>query len=220
MKKRTAILGSYDTAAHGWTLAGCKLGDPEQKTNYTEKSGGDGAWDLSTVLTDGIPRYKNRPLTLSLECSQGTRDEREQLINEMVNGLDGLEHKIILPDRPEHYLRGRLHVTVEKSTPAHAIVKITGTVEPWFYKERETVVEIEATGYVEEHHINNPGRRAVVPVLTAGGNIKVQYRGADVNLVAGNSYQWPALLLTPGLHTIEVNGSGLLTITFREAVLR
>lgn len=220
MKKRTAILGSYDTAAHGWTLAGCKLSDPDQKTDYTEKSGGDGSWDMSTVLTGGIPRYKNRTLTLSLECSQGTRDGREKLISEMVNLLDGLENKIVLPDHPEHYVYGRLHVAVEKSTHAHAILKITGTVEPWLYKERETIVELEATGYVEEHHIFNHGRRAVVPVLTAGGNIKVKYRGSDVNLVSGNSYQWPVLLLTPGMHTIEINGSGTLTITFREAVLR
>lgn len=220
MKKRTAILGSYDTAAHGWTLAACKLGDSEQKLNYAEKSGGDGAWDLSTAMTDGIPRYNNRPLTLTLECSEGTREDRGKLISEIVNQLDGLEHQIILPDHPEHYVVGRLHVAVDRHTLAHAILNITGTVEPWLYRIRETVVELEATGYVEEHHIFNYGRRAVVPVLTAGGNIKVQYKGADVNLVKGNSYQWPALLLTPGMHTIEINGSGRLTITFREAVLR
>ena len=220
MKKRTAILGVYDTAAHGWTLAACKLGDPEQKTEYAEKPGGDGAWDISTVLTGGIPRYKNRPLNITLECSEGTRDDRENLINELVNGLDGLEHKITLPDRPGHYLYGRLHIAVQKSDLAHAIVNITGTVEPWYYQKRETVVEIEATGSAREHYLSNKGRRAVVPVLTAGGNIKVRYKGADINLVAGNSYQWPTLLLTPGLHAIEVDGFGTLTIAYREAVLR
>lgn len=220
MKKRTANLGGYDTASHGWTLATCKLSDPEQKTEYTEKPGGDGAWDTSTILTGGIPRYKNRTLTLTLECSVGTREDREELVNELVNSLDGLEHKIILPDRPEYYLFGRLHVAVDRSTPAHAIVNITGTVEPWYYKEQETVVEIEATGYVEEHYLINNGRRVVVPVLSAGGNIKVKYNGADVNLERGKAYQWPLLMLTPGIHTIEVNGAGTLTITYREAVLR
>lgn len=220
MKKRTAILGGYDTAAHGWTLAACKLGDPEQKTEYTEKPGGDGAWDISTVLTGGIPRYKNRPLNITLECSEGTRDDREDLINELVNSLDGLENKIVLPDRPEHYLYGRLHIAVDRSTLAHAIVNITGTMEPWYYKERETIVEIDATEYPQEHWLENNGRRAVVPVLSTDGSIQVTYKGVAANLDAGNAYQWPALLLTPGLHTIDVSGTGRLTVTYREAVLR
>lgn len=220
MKKRTALLGGYDTAAHGWTLAACKLGDPEQKTEYTEKPGGDGSWDTSTVLTGGIPRYKNRPLNITLECSEGTRDDREDLINELVNGLDGLENKVVLPDRPEHYLYGRLHIAVDRSTLAHAIVNITGTVEPWYYKERETVVEIDATEDLQELWLENNGRRAVVPVLSTDGPIQVTYKGVAANLDAGNTYQWPALLLTPGLHTIEVSGAGRLTISYREAVLR
>ncbi len=219
MNKRTILLGSYDTAAHGWTLTACKLSDPEQKLNYVEKLGGDGSWDLSTVSTDGIPRYKNRTLTVSLECSVGTRDEREQLINDMTAALDGLEHSIVLPDRPEYYLRGRIHIGVDKSTPAHAVLAITGNCEPWFYKARETVTELQATANMQTAYIYNRGRRAAVPVLTASDNISLKYNGITVDLTAG-SFEWAAMVLTQGQHKLEYCGSGQLTITFREGVLR
>ena len=143
MDKRTLIIGSYNTAEHGWTLCSFKLSDAAMKTKYTEKNGGDGSWDLSTVMTDGEPRYKNRSLAAVLECSEGTRTTREELINALVDSLDGRECHIVLPDRPEHYLVGRVHVTVNYSDLAHASVGISATCEPWLYHE-DTVVSLTA----------------------------------------------------------------------------
>ena len=219
MKKRTVIFGEYDTAARGWTLTGLALGDPEQKTNYLEKPGGDGSWDLSTVLSNGIPRYKNRPLTVSLECSRWDRKQREEIINELVNTLDGLEWEIVLPDRPDHYLKGRARVAVDYSDLAHAAVTITCTCEPWLYSRREARVELTGNGGKNTATIRNAGRRAVVPLLTVTGKLTLTYKGATVELRAG-SYQWANLLLTPGHHSLEYSGTGTLVITYREAVLR
>ena len=129
MKKRSIKIGNYDTTTYGWTLTGCILSDPEQKVNYVERPGGDGSWDLSTALTGGIPRYKNRSLTVTLECSEGTREDREKLVNKLVSQLDGLEWQIVLPDRPDHYLVGRVHVAVTLSSPSYAAVTVTATCE-------------------------------------------------------------------------------------------
>jgi hypothetical protein len=219
MKKRSIKIGDYDTAAHGWTLAGCKLSDPEPKLNYVEKNGGDGSWDLSTVLTGGITRYKNRTLTATLELSSGTREEREAEINELVNNHDGLERQIVLPDRPDHYLKGRVQIAVNYSDLAHAAVTVTATCEPWLYRARESIVELTATGAAQTAFIRNGGRRAVVPVLSVTGRIKLRFGAATTDLTAG-TFGWPALLLTPGLHELEYSGSGDLVITYREAVLR
>lgn len=228
MEKRTALLGNYDTAAHGWTLTGCTLSDPEQKTQYIEKSGGDGSWDLSTVLTDDIPRYKDRNLAITLECSEGTRDDREEIIQEMVNELDGFEWHIVLPDRPEHYLAGRLHVAVNYSDLAHAMVTVTGVVEPWFYKARETIVVLNApiTISTETATFNlwNRGRKVVTPVLTVNGTAHLTFKGLQQNLTTG-AYTWPALQLMPGQNELIYTGSTsgtdeTLTLTYREAVLR
>ena len=219
MQKRTIIFGSYNTAEHGWTLGQWKLSDPEQKTNYVERTGGDGSWDLSTAHSNGIPRYSNRNLTVPLECSKGTREEREELINEMVNSLDGLEQQIVLPDRPDHYLTGRLHVAVDYSDLAHAKVTVSGTVEPWLYSARESVVELVADSITKEARIYNHGRRAVVPMLTVTGDVALSIGSATTRLTEG-SYKWPTLVLMPGLSLLKYSGLGTVTLTFREAVLR
>lgn len=221
MQKRKFIFGSYDTAAHGWTLApGWKLSDPEQKTNYVEKTGGDGSWDLSTAMTEGIPRYKDRSLTVTLECSTGTRASREELISEMVNQLDGFKWQIVSPDKPDHYLVGRLHVAVNYNDLAHAAVTVTGTCEPWLYSTQETVLTLNATSTKIKVMLSNNGRRAVVPTLTVTDSVLLEYGGDSLQLSTAGTYEWPALLLTPGNHLVNYSGSGTLTFTYREAVLR
>lgn len=219
LTKRKVLLGEYDTAAYGWTLNGCTLSDPEQKTNYVEKSGGDGSWDLSTVMTEGIARYKDRSLTVRLENSEGTRDEREALINYMVNLLDGLTWPVVLPDRPDYYVTARLHVAVEYNDPAHAAVVVTGVCEPWLYRGQETTIQKTATTATQSLTLQNNGRRAVVPQLETTDSIQLTYGTTIIELSAG-VYEWPALLLTPGEHVLEYSGSGVLTIKYREAVLR
>lgn len=228
MEKRTVLLGDYNTADYGWTLTGCKLSDPEQKTTYIDKSGGDGSWDLSTVLTGGSPRYQNRQLLITLENSQGTREEREEIINEMVNQLDGFEWHIVLPDRPDYYLVGRLHVAVDYSNLAHAAVTVTGACEPWFYYKSERVVVLDApiTISTETATFNlwNGGRKVVVPRLEVNGVANLTFKTSATRLTTG-TYDWPALQLAPGWNTLVYTGSyagvnETLTLTWREAVLR
>lgn len=223
MNKRTVRLGAYDTALHGWTLTSCVLSAPEVKTNYVEKTGGDGSWDLTTAMTDGVPRYKNRNLTLTFECSQGTRADREELLNDMVNLLDGLEQEIILPDRPDHYLLGRVHLAVNQSSPAYAAITVTADVEPWFYAARETIVVLDAPITISTETatflLRNNGRRVASPVLEVDGTAHLTFKGIHTNLTTG-TYEWSALQLPPGPSDLIYTGEGTLTLTYREAVLR
>ena len=223
MNKRTVKIGSYDTALHGWTLTSCVLSAPEIKSNYVDKPGGDGSWDLSTAMTDGIPRYKNRTLTLKFECSKDTRTDRENLLNNMVDQLDGFEWPIVLPDRPTYYLKGRVHIAENQSSPAYAAITITANVEPWFYAERETIVELDApiTASTETaiFQLWNNGRRVVSPLLTVDGKANLSFKGNRTTLTTG-TYEWPALQLWPGMSEIGYLGEGTLTFTYREAVLR
>lgn len=220
-KSYDGVIGStYDTAANGWTLAALQIGDAEQKTNYVEKTGGDGSWDWSTVMTDGLPRYKDRSLSITLEQSEGTRTEREARVREVVNLLDGLEWEITLPDQKDYYLIGRLHVAVDYSDYAHASITITGTCRPWFYSQQEKVILLSATSTEKIAFLVNAGRLALVPTLeVADGSVGITYGTQSIQLSAGK-YEWPTLLLTPGNHTLKYKGSGTLTITYREAVLR
>ena len=221
MKRRRIIIGEYDSAEHGWTLSAWNFSPAKIKESLIDKPGGDGVWDLSTTVTDGIPRYQARTLTATLERSDGDRNSREYEIQELINGLDGLRWEIILPDDIDRYIVGRVSIARSYSDPAHAAVIVTATCEPWKYNAYDTVQEIEAAATAETHYVYNGGRRAVVPVLEVEGasaSVLLAYGTASRAFSAG-VYQVPDLLLTPGAHEITVSGSGLLRITYREAVL-
>lgn len=221
MTKRKITIGSYDTAANGWTLTGWKLDPAVQKTYFVEKPGGDGSWDLSTALSDGLPRYSDRALTVTLECSEGDRLSREAKIRHMVNLLDGMREDIELPDDSFHRINGRVHVAREYNDLAHAAVTVTATCKPWKFANVETVHTLTAATTAKTVRIINGGRLAVVPVL------KVEGSNANVLLAFGNTskamsagtYQWPDLLLSPGGHELTYSGTGTLTLIYREAVL-
>ena len=219
MVKRTIVFGTYDTAANGWTLTWWQLSPAEQKTNFVERTGGDGSWDLSTALTDGQPRYYDRTLTVTLEHSGGDRLNREAIIRQMVNQLDGQRLNIELPDDPFHYITGRLHVAREYNDPAHAAVTVTAVCSPWKYSNLETTVTLTAATAKKTAQLVNNGRLAVVPTLTVtGSSVLVEFGNLSKALGAG-THQLPDLLLTSGTHTLTYSGTGTLAIKYREAVL-
>ena len=222
MIKRKITFGTYDTAARGWTLAGWVLDPAEEKTNFVDKPGGDGSWDLSTSLTDGIATFNDRTLTVTLECSEGDRLSREAEIRNMINLLHGTRVNIELPDDELHHLSGKLHIQREYNDLAHAAVTVTAVCDPWKYANTETAVTLTATTTAKTARIINNGRRAVVPVLTITGSsstsVTIKY-GAKTLTCSVGEYKWPDILLTPGAHEITYSGSGTLKIAYREAVL-
>ena len=220
MQKRKIIIGGYDTAEHGWTLSALELSAPEMKTTYIDKPSGDGAWDLSTTLTDGLPRYKNRTLTATLELSDGTRQEREAKIRSMINELAGFVWDVKLPDDAAHHLTGRVHVARGYNDLAHAAVTVTAVCEPWKYADEATILTLTLRANTNAVILENAGRRAVVPTIEVaeGSSLLLEYRGQSIAMSPG-VYQWPVLLLTPGTHSVAYSGEGTATITYREAVL-
>lgn len=222
MVKRGMTIGTYDTAAQGWTMTAWQISAPEYASNMVEVPGRiDGPVDLSTALTDGEPRYKSRTLTATFERSDGTRLSREDAINTMVNWLDGWRQDIILPDDTLHYTTGRVSVAKNYNDMAHASVTVTATIDPWRYANTETVVSLTGTVDTQTATFVNAGRRTAVPVLIVAGegSLNLQYGTASWSLGAG-TYQLPDILLTQGSHEITYSGEGMtLTATYREAVL-
>ena len=225
MKKRTVILGDYDTAAHGlWTLNSLDFAEPTQETNLVEVPGRtQGPLDLSTVLTDGEPVYGSRSLNITLESSEGDRAARAGRIAYMTNKLHGRRVNIVLPDYPMYYATGRLSVKTAYNDLAHASVEINGTCEPWLYAAEETEVQLHATATTQSVRLRNAGAMPVVPVLEVsadeGESVLLVY-GSASHAMSSGTYIWPTLLLTPGDHIIAYSGAGTLTITYREAILR
>lgn len=219
---RKLILGSYDTNINGpWTLSSWSLSPAEYQSNFVEVPGRNGALDLSTALTDGEPRYNSRTLEARLERSDGTRLEREEAIDTMVNWLDGWKMDIYLPDDELHYITGRVHVAKEYNDPAHAAVTITATVDPWRYNKNETAVHLTAATEPKTTLLTNKGRRTVVPVLEITGDspqVMLSVGAASWSLSTG-VYQLPDLVVRQGGTEIIYSGSGELHFRYREAIL-
>ena len=222
IQKRKTIIGAYNTAENGWTLSYWYLSPPEKKTNMVDKPAGDGVWDISTVLTDGIPIYKMRSLSVTLERSDGTRESREEAIRSMISQLDGYTHKILGPDDAAHYLNGSVSVARLYNDMAHASVSITGTVDPWLYAVEETVIQLTPTQLEQTENLVNSGRKVVVPVIevTGTGTVHLTY-GTASRAVSAGTYLWPDLLLLPGESQLKyyADGDAVVKITYREAVL-
>lgn len=224
MKNRALILGTYNTDYDGlWTLAALQLTDPEYQQHFVEVKGRDGLLDFTGALTDGEPRYTSRTLTATLESSEGTRLERQDRIAYMINALDGLRMNIYHPDHPAHFLTGRVHITVDYNTPAHAAVTVTAVCDPWLYcrMERKYSIIAQPDDKITVRLINN-GRRAVVPQVVITGETAsfiIERDGVSLTLGQG-TYLLPDLQLRQGVTEITCDGTGSADISYREAVLR
>ena len=224
MQKRKIIIGTYDTAVEGlWTLTSWALGRAEAYENYAEVPGHSGPLDLSTALTDGEPYYSSRPFTAILESSEGTRLEREQRIDTMINKLDGWRWNIVLPDDPNHYISGRIRIEKLYNDPAHASVQVTATCDPWRYNAAETVVGLIATENEQTALLINNGRRSVVPRISiTGGDVRLRFNDGTQTLtwmLGPGEHTLGAIYLRSGSAPLMYTGAGIVTLTYREAVL-
>lgn len=223
MERRTIRLGSYDTAATGdWTLAAWSLSPAVHHTNYISVPGRDGVLDFSTALTDGTPTYDSRTLSATLDRSSGSRLEREDVINTMINWLDGWRVDIVLPDDPDHYLTGRVSVRREFNDLARARVTVSAVCDPWRYARDETVLALTASDTVKVAELINNGRRTAVPVVTitgaAGSSVLLEFGSSAWSLGPG-TYQLPDLVLPQGAHSLTYSGAGSVQLAYREAIL-
>lgn len=218
------MIGTYDTALDGlWTLTGCALGRAAAQENVVDVPGHSGQLDLSTALTDGEPYYSNREFVATFESSEGTRLEREQRIDAMVNKLDGWRQNIILPDDPVHYITGRVRVEKLYNDLAHASVRVSATCEPWRYNVAETVVWLRATAAEQTVALINAGRCPVVPRITvSGGDVSLKFAAGDRLLtwaLSPGEYLLGDIYLKSGSAPLTYSGAGQITLTYREAVL-
>ena len=223
MEKRKIIIGTYDTALEGlWTLTAWNLSKAVANESYADVPGHNGQIDLSTVLTDGEPYYKNREFEAVLESSEGSRLVREERINQMVNKLDGWRFNITLPDDPDHYISGRVRVERLYNDLAHASVRVSATCDPWRYNNSETVVGLVATSTEQTAALINNGRRAVVPTIKVSGSASVKFKvGQEVRTwaLSAGEYTLPDIYLKSGSAPLTYSGTGEITLTYREAVL-
>lgn len=223
MQKRKIIIGTYDTALEGlWTLTEWTLSKAEANEEYANVPG-HGPLDLSTALTGGEPYYGSREFEATLESSEGSRLERENRINQMINKLDGWRFNIILPDDTLHYISGRVRVEKLFNTPAHASVRVSATCDPWRYNNAETVVGLVATSTDQTATLKNNGRLSVVPTIKiTGGSVALKFTSNGETrtwTLSPGEYILADIYLKTGSVPLIYSGTGTITLTYREAVL-
>lgn len=226
MAKRAIKFGDYDTAVTGlWTLTGWTLSSPEQQTNFVEVPGRRGGLlDLSTALTDGEPIYNSRTLKATFESSEGTRLERENRINTMLNTLDGYSMKIILPDDSTHYMVGRVTVKKNYNDNAHAAVEVSAVCEPWRYSNTETKLSWQPRDSLLIKRFTVEGRAPITPRLEVSGadekGLTVQY-GGSTWVLSNGTYVIPSIVFPPGEESSIIAGksTGYLYLYFNTGEL-
>lgn len=221
--KRSIRLGDYDTAVHGlWTLTVLEFPTPDPVTNLISVPGRlTGPLDLSTVLTNGDPRYGSRSFRAVFESSEGNRAAREARINEMVNRLHGQRVDIVLPDHPDHYAIGRLTVRKLYNDLAHASIEVTGVCEPWLYALDETIITASLTTAAFTPLILPNARKPAVPTIEVTTDAILRWEGTTLNVSAG-AFTSLDLILAEGENLLEAKSAtkaGKITITYREGSL-
>lgn len=219
MTMRKIVFGAYDTWQDwGLTLTSYELSAPEYKSNFVSVPCRDGDIDLSTVLTDGEPRYNNRELTATFEISSGTRDSRVELFSKIINALDGRSVNITLPDDTTHYITGRCSVSVGYNDLAHGEISVAAVCQPWRFANDESVRSTAISSTAATVTLTNNGRRVLTPTIIVSSSATIVFGPNTVTLSAGTS-KLPELQMPSGDTSVTASGSGSIKFLWREAVL-
>ena len=197
--------------------AGWSLSPPTPKTIYVDIPESDGELDLSEALTGDV-HYKQSSFsaTLLFRPESAINWERKRL--KLANEVHGRKLKLVLPDRPEEYLIGRFSVGALKIDGAIASVDISATLEPWFYRQKETTYKFSVIG--EKTIYLHNSRKTVVPKVTTTAPIMIS-QGIKTASVGIGTYSLVDFPLFSGNNTLSVSAElqAEVTITYQEASL-
>ena len=190
---------------------------PKPKTNYVNIDGMSGTLDLSEALT-GEVMYNDRTVSASFVLTEGSFDEKNRLLREIVNRLHGKKVKLVEPDDPTHYFLGRVTVKTLNNRLPYGEISLEAVCDPWRYSINDSVRRVEVNGKTVEVVINNNGAKTLSPEITVTGSIDISFNNGNVSLRDGN-YKVSDLRLYAGVNIISVSGKGVVTFTYKEADL-
>ena len=215
--ERSIQFGGFDTWIH-WKLilTEKRFAPPEIKTNYVEIDGADGEVDLTEALA-ARPTYRSRLFFASFITDEGSWEEREKLLSDLVCKLHGRKMKIIDPDDTARYIYGRVSVKTAQNYPAYASISIEAVCDPWRYDSEETVKTFSAGSY-QEIALYSSDVATLCPDITVTGTVTFTCNGVTTTASDG-TYKIATFKLFEGENIIGLSGSGTLTLTYRRATL-
>lgn len=185
---------------------------PIPKTNYVSIEGRDGDLDLTTSLTGDV-KYENISYSLDFYLKDKRVDWETKLL-EIATYLHGKKMNLSFSEDPNWYYVGRYTLNPLESDRNIGLLKIDCVLEPYRLKKDETIKTITGVGTLT---LSNT-RKWVMPTITSTSSMEFTFEGKS--FVVNGTLQTPDIILKEGNNTIEVtNGTGTLTITYREGKL-
>ena len=212
---------------------------PEIKTSYVDIEGADGTLDLTSVLTDGEPRYKNRTGHFKLILTEGTYDERKAELEDFCKKVVKDRVTVVTPenviwDKYEeadwggYNFEGRVKPSYTLY-PAYAELTLECDFDPRRYGTGTTYVMSINDGKENNFNFTNDGEKAqsldyvLLERWTEDeGDTMMMIKMGDLTfeLTGAGEYTLPGFLIAPGKSTAVVSGAGKLTVsTDREVKL-
>lgn len=201
-------------------LSKVEIPPAKPKTVYTDVPGMDGSLDQTEALGD--VKYYDREgckFTFAMnpagDLSESAWEEKK---TEVSNSLSGKAFPITLDKDPDYYYQGRCTVDEFLSDKRHRQIVVTARVNPYKYKQHETVVSYLLSTTAQKVNILN-GRKTVCPYIECtDANCKIVFGNATFVLPAGTS-KILDIRFVHGVNTLELSGTGKVTFRFQECDL-
>lgn len=190
-------------------LTNVELEQPTAKTEYVDILGGDGVLDLTEYF--GSVKFSNRKLICYFETKVRSQAYYE-LFETITNEIHGQRLNIYLDRDKDHYLNGRVYVHPYKSNERTGSIVIEADCEPYKMEVLETNYEFEVKSAREIALVNL--KKEVTPTIEVEGTIQI-----EGNTLTSGVYTIPTLVLKQGTNLLNVDGNGILRISYRRGKL-
>lgn len=189
------------------------------KTNYIDIPGADGSVDLTEA--NGEVKYSDRDckFTFSMNPAGDVSEQAwEDRKTEVSNALNGLVFKITLDKDPDFFYFGRCTVDEYASDKQKRQIVVSAKVQPYKYKQNETVVTYALSSTAKTVIIKN-ARKPVCPIIECSkANSKVVF-GASTFVLAVGENKLLDIRFVQGNNTLKISGSGTMTFRYQEGAL-
>lgn len=209
MLNRGVKIGEFHSRDNwGLIMTNKSISFPDIQKETVTVPGGDGVIDLSTVLTNGDIKYKNRTIKIDLSAI----NEHGQFMtafSAIADTIHGQRLPIIFDEDPDFHYIGRCTVGTPSIDNMVAKFTISVDADPYKYKNVETVfvTPVDGTAIITYKNM----RKRVVPTFIVEGEVQLTFGSMTVSLSTG-THIVPGLTFVQGDNIIKYVSEALSTV--------
>lgn len=196
------------------------IAQPKLKTQYVDIPGVGSSEDFSELLS-GHPIYGDRTGDMEFVVLHDYWPSWDDTRTEIANHLYGKNIRVILDDDPTHYYFGRCSLDEYRSDPYYSRVIINYTFKPFKYliDVPSNFKNLKVDGNLTISVKGTPAYDTPSFVVSGSPSGLYVVEGDNwVHLPNGTTTD-PRIVLGPGTHQLKFQGTGTVTVDYREGVL-